>query len=118
MSSLFLLRRYGPLTLFKRNVLVDSNGAARLGGLGSAFSLSLPASWSDADAERLFCGIAPELINPQAFGLVHARTTKATDMFAFGMLAWEVSRFSACPPTPRYSLVLGLLRKAPFCRKN
>jgi len=79
-----------------RNVLVDSNGVARLGGLGSAFSLSLPASWSDADAERLFCGIAPELINPQAFGLVHARTTKATDMFAFGMLAWEV--FSAKPP--------------------
>jgi len=91
MSSLFLLRRYGPLTLFKRNVSVDGNGVARLGGLGSAFSLSLPASWSDAGAERLFCGIAPELINPQAFGLVHARTTKVTDMFAFGMLAWEVS---------------------------
>jgi len=80
------------LTLFQRNVLVDSNGVARLGGLGSAFALSLPASRSDVDDGRLFCGIAPELINPHTFGLVHARTTKDTDMFAFSMLAWEVSR--------------------------
>ncbi|KAF9654070.1 kinase-like protein [Thelephora ganbajun] len=79
-----------------KNVLVDKDGVARLGGLGSAFTLSLPASWADVDAERLFCGIAPELINPQAFGLVHARTTKATDVFAFGMLAWEV--FEGKPP--------------------
>ena len=85
-------RRLGVLTLFQRNVLVDSNGVARLGGLGSAFALSLPASWSEVAAGRLFCGIAPELINPHTFGLVHARTTKATDMFAFGMLTWEVSR--------------------------
>lgn len=83
---------HSPLTLFQRNVLVDDNGIARLGGLGSAFALSLPASWSDVDSEKLFCGFAPELISPDAFGFVHARTTKATDMFAFGMLAWEVSR--------------------------
>ena len=79
-------------SIFQRNVLVDRNGVARLGGLGSAFSLSLPASWSEVAAARLFCGIAPELVSPHTFGLVHARTTKATDMFAFGMLAWEVSR--------------------------
>ena len=75
----------------KRNILVGSDGIACLGGLGSAFSLTLPASWSDTAAERLFCGLAPELINPHTFGFVHARATKATDMFAFGMLAWEVS---------------------------
>lgn len=84
------------LTLLKRNVLVDGDGVPRLGGLGSAFTLSLPASWSDVEAERLPRGIAPELINPQAFGLMHARTTKATDMFAFGMLAWEVNRSFMC----------------------
>ena len=80
-------------TLLKRNVLVDDEGVTRLGGFGSAFALSLPASWCDVDAERLFRGIAPELIDPQAFGLVHARTTKASDMFTFGMLAWEVNKF-------------------------
>jgi len=73
-----------------RNVLVDNDGEARLGGMGSAFSLTLPPSWSDMDTKSFFYGIAPELINPRAFGLVHARATKATDMFAFGMLAWEV----------------------------
>ena len=76
----------------QRNVLVDDNGVARLGGFGSAFSLSLPVSWSDVDPGRLFCGIAPELITPGTFGLVYARTTKATDIFAFAMLVWEVSR--------------------------
>lgn len=73
-----------------RNVLVDNNGVSRVGGLGSAFSLSLPASWSDVESDRLFYGIAPEIIYPDAFGFVHARPTKATDMFGFGMLAWEV----------------------------
>ena len=87
-----LMYRLVVFTLFQRNILVDSNGVARIGGLGSAFALSLPASWSDVATGRLFCGIAPELINPHTFGLVHARITKATDMFAFGMLAWEVSR--------------------------
>lgn len=93
-----LMHRNSALTLLQRNVLVDNDGVACLGGLGSAFSLSLPASWSDVDTERLFCGIAPELINPDAFGFAHARTTKATDMFAFGMLAWEVSRTFVCLP--------------------
>ena len=38
----------------------------------------------------MFCGIAPELIDPHAFDLPRACTTKVTDMFTFGMLAWEV----------------------------
>ena len=76
--------------------MVDDDGVARLGGLGSAFSLSLPASWSDIGTKKFFYGIAPELVNPNAFGLVSARATKATDMFAFGMLAWEVSQALAC----------------------
>ena len=91
------------LTLFQRNVLVDDDGVARLGGLGSAFSPSLPASWSDMGTKRFFYGIAPELVNPHAFGLVHARATKATDMFAFGMLAWEVSWTFPCLPISRCS---------------
>jgi serine/threonine protein kinase len=73
-----------------RNVLVDDNGVSRLGGLGSALSLSLPASWSDVEPGRLHYEIAPELIHPDAFGFVHARPTEATDIFGFGMLALEV----------------------------
>ena len=74
----------------KRNILVDKDGVACLGGLSSAFVPSLHGGWSDVTTERWFCGIAPELINPGAFGFPHARTTKATDVFAFGMLVWEV----------------------------
>ena len=84
------------LTQSKRNVLVDRDGVARLGGLGAAFSLSLPNSRPDVGSERLFCGVAPELIDPSAFGFVHSRATKATDMFAFAMLAWEVGRIFSC----------------------
>jgi len=83
--------------------MVDNDGVVRLGGLGSAFSLFLPVSRSDVDAERPFCGIGPELDNPQVSGLVDAHTTKASDVFAFGVLAWEVSRFFAGTSTSRYS---------------
>jgi hypothetical protein len=93
----------------QKNVLVDGDNVARLGGLGSAFALSLPASWSDVESQRLFCGFAPELIDPDAFGLVHTRATKATDMFAFGMLAWEVSTiFLLLPSSDLLVLVSGL----------
>ena len=112
---------HGLLTFFQRNVLVDSDGVSRLGGLGSAFSLSLPASWSDVESETLFCGIAPELIDPHAFGFVHARPTKATDMFGFGMLAWEVSRIlSVSKSLGVHPLVftLGSHRKAPVRKKR
>jgi serine/threonine protein kinase len=84
------------LTPSKRNVLIDGNGVARLGGLGAAFPPSLPDSWSDVGSGRLFCGIAPELIDLPAFGFVHSRATKATDMFSFGMLAWEVGQIFLC----------------------
>jgi hypothetical protein len=99
--SSHLIHHHHILTLLQRNLLVDSNHVARLGGFGSAFSLSLPASWSDVESERLFGGIAPELIDPRAFGFVEARNTKATDMFSFGMLAWEVSIVSFRLPVSR-----------------
>ena len=41
--------------------------------------------------DTFFHGAAPELVNPQRFGLIDTGTTKASDMYAFGVLAWEVS---------------------------
>ena len=75
--------------------------------------LSLPASWSDMDTGKSFCGIAPELINPRVFGLVHARTTKATGIFAFGMPAWKVSWAFVGLLTSRCSLTGAVSRSSP-----
>lgn len=87
-----LIFHHGLLTLSQRNILVDNNGIAYLGGLGSISLPSFPAGRPDIRAGSLFCGSAPEIINPRAFGLAYAQNTKATDMFAFGILAWEVNR--------------------------
>jgi hypothetical protein len=43
------------------------------------------------DVDRFFHGAAPELIDPQRFGLVGTESTKASDIYAFGMIAWQVS---------------------------
>lgn len=33
---------------------------------------------------------SPEILHPDGFGLTKAKATKASDMYAFGMLAYEV----------------------------
>lgn len=75
------------LTPTQTNVLVDARGHAHLAGLGVAFLSATPG----VDINRFFRGAAPELADPRRFGLSNAGTTKASDMYAFGALAWEVS---------------------------
>ena len=102
--------------------MVDDNGVARLGGLGSAFSLSLPGSCqSDVGLVRPPRDAAPELITPHAFGFVHVRITKATDMFDFGMLAQEVGRSLLYLLLSGHSFILldlGFRRKASARQKG
>jgi len=43
------------------------------------------------DVDRSFHGAAPELIDPRRFGFVGTEGTKASDVYAFGIIAWEVS---------------------------
>ena len=77
-------------TFFQTNVLVDSDGTPRIAGLGSASIQSFPAVWSEDPPELTRCH-APELLNPGAFGLPNAQVTEQTDIYAFGVLAYEVA---------------------------
>lgn len=43
------------------------------------------------DVDRFFHGAAPELADPRRWGARGAGASKASDLFAFGVLAWEVS---------------------------
>ena len=75
------------------NVLVDSEGTPRIAGLGSASVdlQSCPEAWSEGPHELTRCR-APELVNPEGFGLSKPQTTKASDVYALGVLAYQVKR--------------------------
>jgi hypothetical protein len=75
--------------------LVDLDGTARIAGLGSALILGRSTTARSAmSVEGLFRGSAPELMYPEELGLSYPRNSKASDVYAFGVLAWEASVFT------------------------
>ena len=87
--SFFLPRPSVTLTFVQMNIFIDSCGRARIAGLGAAL---LPSTMPGVDIDRFFHGAAPELVDPQRFRLTDTGATTASDVYAFGVLAWEVSR--------------------------
>ena len=75
--------------------MVDIDGSARIAGFGSALILGHTAAESEMSVEWSFRGSAPELMCPGEFGLIYPRNTKASDIYAFGVLAWEARVFTA-----------------------
>ena len=85
----FLHPHFGhALTFVQTNILVNAGGHTRIAGLGTA---SIPPDLLWVDVDRFFHGAAPELIDPQRFGFVGTEITKASDIYALGVIAWEVS---------------------------
>ena len=71
--------------------MVDLDGTPLITGFGSSLVISRPDLWSGRDAVGFFRGSAPELIRPhKAEGSPTVQITKASDMYAFGMLTWQV----------------------------
>ncbi|KAF9649933.1 kinase-like protein [Thelephora ganbajun] len=75
--------------LCSQNILVGPDGTPRIAGFGSSFTISRPDPWSEMDVVGFHRGSAPELIRPQKPGEPVVPITKASDMYAFGMLTWE-----------------------------
>lgn len=97
---LHLLRDHA-FTFVQNNVLVGSDGRARVAGFGAACISSLMPG-VDVDGFFESHGSAPELVSARRFGLGNARATKESDVHAFGVLAYEVSLIV----TPSYERVI------------
>ena len=104
--TLFSTHRMLTSTFSQTNVLVDSDDTPRIAGLGSALVhwQSSPIAWSD-DSHELTRSSAPELVTPDAFGLTGPQATRASDIYSFGVLAYQVKHL---PPPPLRSLHNGL----------
>ncbi|KAF9778053.1 kinase-like domain-containing protein [Thelephora terrestris] len=68
------------------NILVSGAGCVRIGSLGTACAQSTAPR---VDVDRWFPGAAPEITDPQRWGTSEAGASKSSDLFAFGVLAWE-----------------------------
>jgi len=94
------------------NILVDKGGTPRIGGLGNAFTLlNFPARGVEGrmGINRLSCACAPELTAPGASPDVtdSKPRTKASDMYAFGIVTFEVWKDTVAWYCPARSLETG-----------
>jgi len=83
------------LTSLQTNVLVDSDGRPHIAGLATAF---IPSTMFGEDVDRSCPGTAPELIDARPWGFTDTGATTASDVYAFGVLAWEVNIKSSSSP--------------------
>ena len=82
---------------FQGNIIVDKDGTPRIAGLSNASILPRSITWTEdsrTSTDRLFRSCAPELIwpgvSPNLTNPIYP--TKASDIYAFGVIAWEVRK--------------------------
>ena len=81
------------LTFHQTNILIDARGRVYVAGFGVAF---LQSPMPGVDIDRFFHGTAPELVNCQSIESISTGITKDSDVYAFSVLAWEVSPTLEC----------------------
>lgn len=87
-SSSLCLFSYTLTSFSQSNVFVDAHDHAHLGGLGVAHLLS---GTTVVEIDKSFHGAAPELVDNERCGSTDTGATTASDIYAFAVLAWEVS---------------------------
>ena len=74
--------------------MITGEGVARIGDFGITAIITDPTVVERSTATTSKLGItrymAPELLNPQAFGLTHSNPSKESDVYSFGMTTYEV----------------------------
>lgn len=74
------------------NILINSDGHAVIAdfGLGAVLSTNSFATIAESGGgtERW---MAPELLDPEQYGFSHCSPSKESDIYAFGMVIYEVS---------------------------
>ena len=77
------------------NIRIDRQGVARIAGFSSAtIALEPDIALEDIDGSAEISALrwcSPEILQPDSFWLTKPTTTKASDVYAFGMLAYEVA---------------------------
>ncbi|TCD60727.1 hypothetical protein EIP91_009621, partial [Steccherinum ochraceum] len=81
------------------NVLIDGEGNARLADFGMALvSESTAYAYASVHGGGAIRWKAPELIDPEEFGIESSRPTPASDVFSFACMSIEL--YSGAPPFP------------------
>ena len=74
--------------------MITGEGVARIGDFGITAIITDPAVVERSNATTSKSGVtrymAPELLNPQDFGLTHSNPSKESDIYSFGMTTYEV----------------------------
>ena len=85
------------------NILIDRDSRPRLTDYGLLTIMSDPNVAEPGSAATPSPGsirfMAPELLNPTSFGLKGSIPTKGCDIYAFGMVVYQVSRSYSIPDT-------------------
>jgi len=78
----------------QKNIRIDGRGVAQIAEFASAtMILESDTALEDIDESveaNMSRWCSPEILHPGSFGLTEAKVTKASDIYAFGMLAYEV----------------------------